>query len=90
MRSDVLRSEKGGYNKTDVLTKIDALSALLMMAEEGVDSSKIMPELEKVRQRPISREKDGFFGTIGFSAEDTDNYIADLEGQIAAALASAR
>lgn len=90
MRSDVLRSEKGGYNKTDVLTKIDALNALLMMAEEGVDSSKIMPELEKVRQRPISREKDGFFGTIGFSAEDTDNYIADLEGQIAAALASAR
>ena len=90
MRSDVLRSEKGGYNKTDVLTKIDALSALLMMAEEGVDSSKILPELEKVRQRPISREKDGFFGTIGFSAEDTDNYIADLEGQIAAALASAR
>ena len=90
MRSDILRSEKGGYNKTDVLTKIDALNALLMMAEEGVDSSKIMPELEKVRQRPISREKDGFFGTIGFSAEDTDNYIADLEGQIAAALASAR
>ena len=90
MRSEVLRSEKGGYNKTDVLTKIDALNALLMMAEEGVDSSKIMPELEKVRQRPISREKDGFFGTIGFSAEDTDNYIADLEGQIAAALASAR
>ena len=90
MRSDILRSEKGGYNKTDVLTKIDALNALLMMAEEGVDSSKILPELEKVRQRPISREKDGFFGTIGFSAEDTDNYIADLEGQIAAALASAR
>ena len=90
MRSEVLRSEKGGYNKTDVLTKIDALSALLMMAEEGMDSSRILPELEKVRQRPISREKDGFFGTIGFSVEDTDNYIADLEGQIAAALASAR
>ena len=90
MRSEGLRSEKGGYNKTDVLTKIDALSALLMMAEEGMDSSRILPELEKVRQRPISREKDGFFGTIGFYVEDTDNYIADLEGQIAAALASAR
>ena len=90
MRSEVLRSEKGGYNKTDVLTKIDALNALLMMAEEGVDSSKILPELEKVRQRPIRKEKDGFFGTIGFAVEDTDNYIADLEGQIAAALASAR
>jgi hypothetical protein len=90
MRSEVLRSEKGGYNKTDVLTKIDALNALLMMAEEGVDSSKILPELEKVRQRPMRKEKSGFFGTIGFSAEDTDNYIADLEGQIAAALASAR
>ncbi|HNZ97956.1 hypothetical protein [Ruminococcus sp.] len=90
MRSEVLRSEKGGYNKTDVLTKIDALSALLMMAEEGMDSSKIMPELEKVRQRPIRKEKDGFFGKTGFAVEDTDNYIADLEGQIAAALASAR
>ena len=90
MRSEVLRSEKGGYNKTDVLTKIDALNALLMMAEEGMDSSKILPELEKVRQRPIRKEKGGFFGTIGFYVEDTDNYIADLEGQIAAALASAR
>ena len=47
MRPEVLRSKKGGYNKTDVLTKIDALSALLMMAEEGVDSSKILPESEE-------------------------------------------
>lgn len=86
MRSEVLRSEKGGYNKTDVLTKIDALNALLMMAEEGVDSSKILPELEKVRQRPIRKEKGGFFGTIGFSAEDTDNYIADLEAKLMNAL----
>ena len=86
MRSEVLRSEKGGYNKTDVLTKIDALNALLMMAEEGVDSSKIPPELEKVRQRPMRKEKSGFFGTIGFSAEDTDNYIADLEAKLMNAL----
>ena len=86
MRSEVLRSEKGGYNKTDVLTKIDALNALLMMAEEGVDSSKILPELEKVRQRPMRKEKGGFFGTIGFSAEDTDNYIADLEAKLMNAL----
>jgi len=90
MRPEVLRSQKGGYNKNDVLTKIDALSALLMMAEEGVDSSRILPELEKVRQLLIRKEKDGFFGKMGFSVEDTDNYIADLEGQIAAALASAR
>lgn len=86
MRSEVLRSEKGGYNKTAVLTKIDALNALLMMAEEGVDSSKILPELEKVRQRPMRKEKSGFFGTIGFSAEDTDNYIADLEAKLMNAL----
>lgn len=86
MRSEVLRSEKGGYNKTDVLTKIDALNALLMMAEEGVASSKILPELEKVRQRPMRKEKSGFFGTIGFSAEDTDNYIADLEAKLMNAL----
>ncbi|PWJ13444.1 hypothetical protein [Ruminococcus flavefaciens] len=86
MRSEVLRSEKGGYNKTDVLTKLDALNALLMMAEEGVDSSKILPELEKIRQRPMRKEKSGFFGTIGFSAEDTDNYIADLEAKLMNAL----
>lgn len=86
MRSEVLRSEKGGYNKTDVLTKLDALNALLMMAEEGVASSKILPELEKVRQRPMRKEKSGFFGTIGFSAEDTDNYIADLEAKLMNAL----
>ncbi|MBR6995655.1 MAG: hypothetical protein IKH96_06500 [Ruminococcus sp.] len=86
MRSEVLRSEKGGYNKTDVLTKIDALNALLMMAEEGVDSSKILPELEKVRQRPMRKEKGGFFGTIGFSAEDTDKYTAALEAKLMNAL----
>ncbi|MCR4639759.1 hypothetical protein [Ruminococcus sp.] len=86
MRYDVLKNVKGGYNKTDVLTKLDALNALLMMAEQGIDSSKILPELDRVRQLPLRQEKGGFFGKIGFSAEDTDAYIADLEKSITKAL----
>ena len=90
MRNDILRQVKGGYNMTSVLTKLDAYNALLMMAEEGVSSSKITPELEKVRNLPLDRVKGGFFGKLGFSAEDTDKYIDDLERKISDALAGIR
>lgn len=90
MGNDVLRQEKGGYNKASVLAKLDAYNILLMMAEEGVSSSKLIPELEKARALPLDRVKSGFFGQYGFSTEDTDNYIADLEEKIAAAMAAAR
>lgn len=83
MRLDVLKTEKGGYNKVAVLTKIDVYNALLMMAEEGqVDRDRLLSELDKARAIELPREKSGFFGTAGFSVEDTDRYIAKLEEEI--------
>lgn len=83
MRLDVLKSEKGGYNKVAVLTKIDVYNALLMMAEEGkADRDKLLSELERARAIELPREKSGFFGSSGFSVEDTDAYIAKLEEEI--------
>lgn len=83
MGAGVLKSEKGGYSKTSVLTKIDALNALLYMTEnENIAPEKICAELEKVMALELKREKSGFFGSYGFSVEDTDEYIAKLEAQI--------
>ena len=83
MRMDILKEEKGGYNKVSVLTKTDALNALLYMAESGdVAPDKIRAELEKVSAMELKREKGGFFGVRGFSVEDTDAYLAKLEAQI--------
>ncbi|MBR4510249.1 MAG: hypothetical protein K6A79_05820 [Ruminococcus sp.] len=83
MGAGVLKSEKGGYSKTSVLTKIDALNALLYMTEnENIAHEKIRAELEKVMALELKREKSGFFGAYGFSVEDTDEYIAKLEAQI--------
>lgn len=82
MRMDILRSEKGGYSKTAVLTKIDALNALLMAAADGADPNVIRPQLDKVNAITLTREKGGLFGKQGFSVEDTDDYIAKLEQQL--------
>ena len=83
MRPTVLKSEKGGYNKIAVLTKIDVYNALLMMAESGqTDRDKLLSELERARAIELPREKSGFFGASGFSVEDTDAYIAKLEDEI--------
>ena len=81
MRMDILRSEKGGYSKTAVLTKIDALNALLIAADSA-DPNVIRPQLDKVNAITLTREKGGLFGKQGFSVEDTDDYIAKLEQQL--------
>jgi len=81
MRNDILRIEKGGYSKTAVLTKIDALNALLMAADSA-DPNMIRPQLDKVNAIKLTREKGGLFGKQGFSVEDTDAYIAKLEEQL--------
>lgn len=83
MRHEVLRGEKGGYNKTDVLTKLDTLNAVLMMLEQGgVPQEQLNAGLKAAEAVELRREKGGIFGKQGFSVKDTDDYIARLEEQI--------
>lgn len=83
MRLEVFRSVKGGYNKTAVLTKLDALNALIMVAQSGsADKNKILAELDKVEALEMKREKGGFFGKAGFAVENVDAYIEQLEEEL--------
>lgn len=83
MEAIILKSEKGGYNKNSVLTKIDAYNVLLLMAENGqLERDKLIAEFENAEKMELKREKSGFFGKSGFSVEDTDAYIARLEAEI--------
>ena len=80
----VLRTEGGGYNKNDVLNKIDAYNALIYSIDEMILSdSAVNAELEKIRSMPL-RKADGFlfFKGSGFSVKDTDDYIEKLEHEI--------
>ena len=86
MSVEVLKSEKGGYNKTDVLAKLDACNALLFAVESGLPRDKALAELEKINGMELRREKAGFFGKFGFSAHDTESYISELEKKITDAL----
>lgn len=84
---DILRSEKGGYDKSQALMKIQAYNLLLMTIENGMSYDEVMKELERLRAMPINTVKSGrFFSKTGFSREDTDTYIAKLENQIIDAL----
>lgn len=87
MRTDILKSVKGGYTKVSVLTKIDAYNAILMMAEEGqIDRSVLLSQFESARAYKLENEKGGFFGKYGFDTEAADAYLADLENKILSAL----
>ena len=83
MRLEVLRSEKGGYNKADVLTKLDSLNAILMMLEQGgVPREQLLAGLNAAEEVELRREKGGLFGKHGFSVEDTDAYLEKLMSEI--------
>jgi hypothetical protein len=44
--------------------------------------------MRAIKEKPINRVKVGFFSQSGFSVEDTDNYISELENQIIDALSN--
>lgn len=81
---NILKVEKGGYERTDVLNKLDAYNSLLMLlGERRMSSAEIYSELDKIRSMPLGRVKVGrIFGGSGFSVKDTDEYIEELERQI--------
>jgi hypothetical protein len=85
MELDILRNQKGGYNKESFIAKLDAYNTLITAMQNGLPEDKAKAELELIHQQPLFREKGGFFGKVGFSVEDTDAYIADLEKGIAQA-----
>lgn len=82
MGADILRSVKGGYNKESFITKLDAYNKLITAMQNGLPSDKARLELAQIQQRPMHKEKGGLFGKIGYSVEDADAYIADLETNI--------
>jgi hypothetical protein len=82
MGADILRSVKGGYNKESFITKLDAYNKLITAMQNGLPSDKARLELAQIQQRPMQKEKGGLFGKIGYSIEDADAYIADLETNI--------
>ena len=82
MSFEVLRSKKGGYVKSDVLAKLDALNAVIFGLENGMPREQALAELRKTEQTELRKEKGGFFGASGFDTEDTDAYIADLIAKI--------
>ena len=82
---NILRAVKGGYNKKDVLTKIDAYMSLLLSVQSGMPQENALAELERIKQMPLTVEKEGFFAKTGFSQEDTDAYLAEMEDKITSA-----
>ena len=86
MELDTIRNQKGGYNEEAFIAKLDAYNTLITAMQNGLPNDKAKAELELIHQQPLFREKGGFFGKVGFSVEDTDAYIADLEKGIAKAI----
>lgn len=82
---NILRAVKGGYNKKDVLTKIDAYMSLLLSVQSGMPQENALAELERIKQLPTSVENSGFLAKTGFSQEDTDAYFAEMEDKITSA-----
>ena len=51
--AQILRSEKGGYSKKDVLKKMDAYGSLLFALDCGMDSETAAAELENIKTMPL-------------------------------------
>lgn len=74
---EVLRTAFRGYNKAEVLERIDALNILLMKLEEGSISKD---EALEMSESIVSVPMNTVFS--GFNKEDADEYISGLREQI--------
>ena len=81
MKNGILGTEKGGYDKKDVLMKIDAYMTLLMKIQKGTSSAEAKEELIKIKNMPL-REVDE--NTEGFAKLDTNGYFTQLEHNVVA------
>ncbi|WP_295067717.1 hypothetical protein [Ruminococcus sp.] len=78
-----LDSAFGGYDKKDVLAKIDAYNSLILAIDEAnLSDAAINAELLKIRHMPMRKAKCLFLPCSGFSVPQTDEYIAELEKEI--------
>ena len=79
-----LDSAFGGYDKKDVLAKIDAYNSLILAIDEAnLSDAAINAELLKIRHMPMRKAKCLFLPASGFSIPDVDEYIRELEKEIA-------
>ena len=86
--ASILRTEKGGYDKADAFRKITEYNMLLAEIKNGLSKDEAFDKMRKIKAKPLSRVKEGFFSKQGFSVEDTDDYISELENQIIDALSN--
>lgn len=83
MENFELKTEKGGYEKKDVLAKIDAYNALITAIDDmKLSDAAVNAELERIRSMPVRKAKALIFGGSGFSVKDTEDYIVELEKQV--------
>jgi hypothetical protein len=85
---NILRTEKGGYDKSETFTKLEEYTMLLVQIQKGLSKDEAFDKMKEIKAKPLSRVKEGFFSKQGFSVEDTDNYISELENQIIDALSN--
>ena len=83
MENFELKTEKGGYDKKDVLAKIDAYNVLLIALDEmRMSDAAVNAELEKIRSMPLRKAKGLIFAGSGFAVRDTEDYLVSLEKQV--------
>ncbi len=81
MKNGILGTEKGGYNKIEVLEKIDAFMTLLMKIQNGISSADAKEALIKIKNMPLSTVSPD---EEGFAKDDTNGYFSQMEYNIVA------
>lgn len=76
MKNGIIGTEKGGYDKKDVLNKIDAFMALFKKMQNGISSAEAKETLIEINKMPLN-EVDS--DTEGFDKHDTNGYFSKLE-----------
>ena len=84
MKPFVLRSEKGGYDKKEVLNMLDAYNVLKFQVEEGnMMRGEAENEIARIRQMPLNKVPvKKFFSPVGFKPEEVEEYFNELEQEI--------
>jgi hypothetical protein len=81
MKNGVLGTEKGGYNKRDVLMKIDAYMSLLKKIQKGISSADAKEALIDIKNMPLKLVPES---EEGFAVTDVTGYCTQMDYNIVA------
>ncbi|MCQ2469231.1 MAG: hypothetical protein MJ100_05420 [Ruminococcus sp.] len=84
MKELELEEARGGYEKVDVMVKVDSYNTLIMAVENNLmTEEEVLDDLNRIRNYPLRKTKKSLFSMqMGYDIDETEAFFKKLEKEI--------